>query len=320
MSAAPSPTVSVVIPAYNATDFVGGAVESALSQTRPPLEVVCVDDGSEDDTLSYLHRLADLHPGRVRVVAQANGGPSSARNRGLAEVTSDYVQFLDADDELDRDKFECQIALALEASDPPDLIVSGYRRLAMDGDEVSTVPIADDVWTGLATSRLGITSANLCRTDAVRTIHGWREDLLTSEDPDLYFRLLASGARVLLDPHPRATLRRRPDSQWNQDERRSLEGWVVFRGRLWEHLREHGLDTSERQRALEVASFRTLERLASVEGVGREGGVALLKASGLPTFPHARKQAYQLLFKAFGYEKAEALMDVYRSVRGAVGR
>jgi glycosyltransferase involved in cell wall biosynthesis len=88
------PLVSIVIPAYNAAKFIGETIESALHQTYNNLEVIVVDDGSEDDTCSEVIKNA----GQVRLVRQKNAGPSAARNRGIREARGEYVALLDADD------------------------------------------------------------------------------------------------------------------------------------------------------------------------------------------------------------------------------
>ena len=293
------PTVSVVIPAYNAAGYVGRAVASALSQTLPPEQVVCVDDGSTDDTLERLHTLAERFPEKVRVVQQTNAGPSAARNRGLERVTSEYVQFLDADDELDPDKLERQTGLAGASPRPADLVVSAYRMYDTDPTKTRLTPIADDEWVGLLTSRLGITSSNLCRTESVRRVGGWNEDRATSEDPDLWFRLMQSGAVVVMDAEPRVTLWRRPESQWNSDLRRSLEGWVRLRGEVWAYLEEHGLNTDERRRKVEESAYKCLESLA--KRIGDRDALTLVKRAGVPFFPHHRRFLHRLAFQAGGF-------------------
>lgn len=88
------PLISVIIPAYNAAEFVVGAIESALAQTYEPIEVIVVDDGSTDDTAEVLAPLAD----DIRYVQQENRGLAGARNRGIIESQGELVAFLDADD------------------------------------------------------------------------------------------------------------------------------------------------------------------------------------------------------------------------------
>jgi glycosyltransferase involved in cell wall biosynthesis len=95
-SPSPRPTVSIVIDNYNYERFVGNAIESALGQTYPSVEVVVVDDGSTDGSREVI----DRYRHRVVVVEQANGGQAAALNAGFAASRGELVIFLDADDEL----------------------------------------------------------------------------------------------------------------------------------------------------------------------------------------------------------------------------
>ncbi len=105
------PTVSVVIPAYNAARYVEDAVDSVLGQTFRDVEVLVVDDGSTDGTEAVLSRYGNA----IRYLRQENRGVSAARNRGIQESTGRYVAFLDADDMWFPEKLDRQIA-ALESS------------------------------------------------------------------------------------------------------------------------------------------------------------------------------------------------------------
>ena len=92
------PTLSVVIPNYNHARYLGQALRAHLDQTRPPLEVIVVDDASTDDSVAIVERLASQHP-RLRLIRLAmNGGVNAAMNRGLLEARGDYVCFSAADD------------------------------------------------------------------------------------------------------------------------------------------------------------------------------------------------------------------------------
>src|SRR4051794_11056524 len=89
--------VSVIIPTYNRAALLPRAIGSAVSQTRPPDEVLVVDDGSGDDTPEIMRQFA----APVRYLRKANGGVSSARNVGITHATGDCLFFLDSDDYWD---------------------------------------------------------------------------------------------------------------------------------------------------------------------------------------------------------------------------
>jgi glycosyltransferase involved in cell wall biosynthesis len=102
-----NPTVSAIITTYNYERFIAAAIESVLGQTRPPDEVVVVDDGSTDGTAAIVARYAARG---VRYVYRANGGAGAARNTGLRETRGTLVTFLDADDRWLPDKLARQLA------------------------------------------------------------------------------------------------------------------------------------------------------------------------------------------------------------------
>ena len=93
-----SPSVSVVIPAYNAAMFIGEALESILSQTTPPEEVILINDGSTDNTMEIAKSYEPLFANRLLVIDQKNSGASAAHNRAIEAARCDVIAFLDADD------------------------------------------------------------------------------------------------------------------------------------------------------------------------------------------------------------------------------
>ena len=110
--------VSVIVPIYNASAFLRQTIDSILSQTLKQIEIICVDDGSKDDSLSILNGYADE---RIRVVSQENGGAGKARNTGLALAKGEYLSFLDADDFYEPDMLEKAYLKAKQ--DDSDIVV-----------------------------------------------------------------------------------------------------------------------------------------------------------------------------------------------------
>jgi Glycosyl transferase family 2 len=128
------PNVSVVVPAYNLARYLGRAIDSALAQDWPAeaLEVIVVDDGSTDETPQVLAAYGD----RIRAIRQDNGGLVRAVDRGLAEVTGDYVALLDADDEWPTDRLSRHIA-HLEAHPDVGLVHGDMTIIDADGAVLS---------------------------------------------------------------------------------------------------------------------------------------------------------------------------------------
>jgi len=103
------PLVSILIPAYNCERWLADSVASALAQTYAHTEVIIVDDGSKDNTLAVARRFEGP---AVRVATQPNAGAAAARNKAFSLAQGDYIQWLDADDLLGRDKVRLQMEAA----------------------------------------------------------------------------------------------------------------------------------------------------------------------------------------------------------------
>lgn len=104
--------VSIIIPVYNCERYLDRCVESVLQQTYRNIELILVDDGSTDGSGKCCDTWAE-RDSRVKVIHQANGGVSAARNAGLDMVTGDYIGFVDADDWVEPDLVECVLGAAV---------------------------------------------------------------------------------------------------------------------------------------------------------------------------------------------------------------
>lgn len=127
------PRVTAAIPAYNAQQFVGEAIESVLAQTRPCDEVIVVDDGSTDDTAAVVRSYEG-----VRYVHQQNGGDAAARNRLAVEARGDLIAFLDADDVWLPRKIERQLE-CFEEQPRLGMVYTAVDVVDMDLDHRHTI-------------------------------------------------------------------------------------------------------------------------------------------------------------------------------------
>lgn len=151
-TAEPQPTVSVVIPAWNAEATLGPLLDTVRGQTWKALEIIVVDDGSKDRTADIAEEAA-REDSRIRVIRQEGLGVSAARNAGLARCTGKYIRFTDADDTVPADSIEKMVSRA--EADGSEMVIGGYtqyvgeirniRNLANRGDVVAF----DDMLTHL---------------------------------------------------------------------------------------------------------------------------------------------------------------------------
>lgn len=102
------PSISVIMPAYNARKHIAEAVESVLSQDRTDWELIIIDDGSLDDTLEVLKQFRDP---RIQIIANAHYGVSESRNAGIEASTGRYICFLDADDRLPKNSLAARATM-----------------------------------------------------------------------------------------------------------------------------------------------------------------------------------------------------------------
>ena len=99
------PLISVIVPVYNVEQYLKKCLDSVISQTYTNLEIILVDDGSTDNSLSICREFEKLDA-RVRVFSQNNRGPGSARNTGLNHAKGIYIAFVDSDDYLDKNIYK----------------------------------------------------------------------------------------------------------------------------------------------------------------------------------------------------------------------
>jgi glycosyltransferase involved in cell wall biosynthesis len=178
-------TVSVIIPAWNRAREVCRAIDSALAQTLPPLEVIVVDDGSTDETPEVLARYGD----RIRVVRQDNQGVAAARNAGIAAARGDLLAFLDSDDAWLPRKLELQAA-RIETDPGLGLVHCGVEfegtTIHLDGMEGS---VASEILRLDRTVILAHGSGVMVPRRVAEEVGGFDARMRVSEDWDFCYRV-----------------------------------------------------------------------------------------------------------------------------------
>ncbi len=230
-----SPKISVVIPTYNRAKVVGKALESVFGQTCPAAEIIVVNDGSKDDTREVLAAYGD----RIKAINQKNGGLSAARNRGIQAASTEWVAFLDDDDEWVPER----LAIAVETIRiHPDIEVHATNTALVntDGSELDMFAIRGrsatehmrlDCPLGWVLGGCFFAQTLVARRSAIIAAGMFRKTFY--EDMDLFVRLAARGS-------------------WTVDVRRSL--------RL-QRLEEEDPNLSSIWRSKPVENYEALTRI-----------------------------------------------------------
>ena len=182
--------VSVLIPAYNAAPYLAEAIDSVLAQTHEAVEIVVVDDGSDDDT----EHVARAYGDRIRFEHVEHGGIGRARNRAVELSRGDFLAFLDADDRFLPTKLEHQLA-ALEF-DPELDVVFGLIREFISPD----VPPESQAAMREPASPSPFVGANvmLIRREAFERVGSFATDIRVGEGLDWYARASEAGLKSLM--------------------------------------------------------------------------------------------------------------------------
>jgi glycosyltransferase involved in cell wall biosynthesis len=241
---ATEPLISVVLPAYNAGRYIAEALDSVTAQQGPfRTEILVVDDGSTDDTRERVARFP-----AVRLITQANAGPSAARNRGIAAAMGEYVAFLDADDLWTEGKLAAQMAV-FRAHPNLGLVFGDCRRFDADGPEPRTFfeesglgpaffgdpVLVRDAYAKLFNLNYVPTGAAVVRREALRITGLFDESMRYVEDMDLWFRL-------------------------------AMHFGVGYTTRLCELKRQHGDNVSNNTRIMDAAYFEVIAKQRRLYG------------------------------------------------------
>ena len=247
-----SPLVSILIPAFNAREWIADTLRSAVAQTWNRREIIVVDDGSTDDTLAIARQFENLG---VQVVTQANQGAAETRNKAFSLSNGDYIQWLDADDLLSPDKISRQLDALEPGGDKKRLLSSAWGKFMYRHYRAEFVPTA--LWCDLSPAEWLLrkmehnlhmqTATWLVSRELTQAAGPWDTTLLGDDDGEYFCRVLLASGGVQFVPEARVYYRSTPNSlsyigrspkkmeaQW-----RSMELHISYLRRLEESERVH---------------------------------------------------------------------------------
>jgi glycosyltransferase involved in cell wall biosynthesis len=199
------PLISILIPAYNAQEWLTESLQSAVQQTWENTEIIVVDDGSKDQTLAVARR---FESNRVKVVTQQNAGAAAARNKCYSLSQGDYIQWLDADDLLAPDKMSRQMAVLEQGCTKRTLLSSGWAHFIYRYNRAQFVPTA--LWCDLSPvdwlirkmeNNLHMQTATwLVSRELSEAAGEWNTQLLGDDDGEYFCRVLLASEGVRFVP------------------------------------------------------------------------------------------------------------------------
>jgi glycosyltransferase involved in cell wall biosynthesis len=306
-----TPLVSILIPAYNAERWISDTIQSALDQTWKHKEIIIVDDGSRDNTLTIARRFASKD---VLVAQQVNQGASAARNKAFSLCQGDFIQWLDADDLLSPDKIEKQVALSERLANRRLLISSpwGYFFYRPHKASFLKTPLWDDLspveWLirKMGQNLHMQTATWLVSRVLVEAAGPWDTRLISDDDGEYFCRVLLASEGVRFVPEVRVYYRVSGATSWGtlDRSRKKLEAqWLAMQMHI-QYLRS--LEDSNRVRAACVRYLQTWfppfypehkDLVSQFEVLARELGSTLQP----PILPWK----YALIQKVFGWTLAK---------------
>lgn len=210
--------ISVVIPAYNAELYIEKSIDSLIIQTKAVREIIVVDDGSKDKTLSIINDLM-IKDARIKVFQQQNSGASAARNRGIAEATGEWILFLDADDLCDKlliESYENYLA-----THDVDAIYSQFIQIDEHDLKISDVIegkalVEDEGFCQMFLRNPIIApSGSLVKKASLLKLNAFDTSIRYVEDVDFWLRLLLAGGTIGYVEKPLSFIRRHRNNTTN---------------------------------------------------------------------------------------------------------
>lgn len=197
-----SAKVSIIIPVFNLEDYIENCIRSLLNQTYENIEILCIDDGSKDNSAEVIAKLIE-EDSRVKYIHQENGGVSSARNKGLESAEGDYIMFIDGDDYMHYQAVEILVRCIEEKN--CDLVSAHQVHTSSLEEKMNVIEkytcheaSHEDLFKEVNGNVIGKSScAKLFRKEAALKVR-FPVGIANGEDANYIIRLLATGIRTCI--------------------------------------------------------------------------------------------------------------------------
>ena len=241
-----APKVSVILAVYNAGKYLIRCMDSVINQTLRDIEIICVDDGSTDNSLILLQQYAE-QDSRIRVIVQENQGAGAARNTGLFHACGEYLSFLDSDDFFEPTMLEKAYEKAMLSD--ADIVVFGSDHFLEENESSEEIPWAiqtcflpafrpfsrQDLSGNVFKVFVGWAWDKLIRSDFVKKNHLTFQEIRTSNDMRFTFLCVILAERIDVDPAIYAHHRRNISTSLSNTREKS---WHCFHDALCSIRRE----------------------------------------------------------------------------------
>jgi len=299
--------VTVIIPCFNSENTIGNCLKSIFYQSYRHIEVLCINDGSSDKTLEKLSELKASSPFPFTILDQQNKGACSARNEGLKLANGNFIQFLDADDELKVNKIADQLSYIQEKKDV-DLLIAPFERRYSDSDSSIVEIKKEDYWTSLIVGRAGYTTSNLFNRNIVNAIGGWDELMKSSQEAELMFRIFQKSDKVVFFDNV-GTIKNELSTSISFTKRdQNWERAILLRMKMWEFLKQENLLTKTREQGLKQIVFDCIRILYSTNPVkALELYKTFIQGKFKPVTSWATSKLYIFVYSLLGFRLAQKL-------------
>jgi len=227
--------VSIIIPCYNSEEFIADTVKSAYNQDYPNFEVICVDNNSTDRSWEILNELKEQFP-QLILAKETKQNACAARNKGMSLSTGEWLQFLDSDDLLLPSKISQQMKAIEEMDVEVPFLVGTYIRRDLIKNGEQEIKAFYEPWKGIIYNRLGQTTTNLFKRAALEEVGGWNDDLKSSQEYDLMFRLLRRNETIARCDKPNTIVQAREGSINTTNLLANQHRYLHLLARIMDHL------------------------------------------------------------------------------------